>query len=72
MVGTVGWVVLSGNITSSPSYKLELASFSAKLRIQDGAECGNIVELDLSYNFCSKWLGGMVGGSRRNKANISI
>ena len=25
------------------SYKLKLARFSAKLRIQDGAECGNII-----------------------------
>ena len=26
----------------APSFKLELARFSAWLRIQDGAECGNI------------------------------
>ena len=27
----------------APSCKIELARFSARLRIQDGAECGNIV-----------------------------
>ena len=26
----------------APSFKLELARFSAKLRIQDGAKCGNM------------------------------
>ena len=26
----------------APSYKLELARLSALLRIQDGAECGNL------------------------------
>ena len=31
----------------APSCKLELARFSAWLRIQDGAECGNISEDDL-------------------------
>ena len=31
----------------APSCKLELARFSAKLRIQDGAECGNIVVDDV-------------------------
>ena len=30
----VGWVIPSGNITT---FKLELARFSAELRIQDGA-----------------------------------
>ena len=29
----------------APSSKLELARFSAKLRIQDGAECGHILKL---------------------------
>ena len=31
----------------APSCKLKLARFSAKLRIQDGAECGNIQFLEL-------------------------
>ena len=35
-----GWMNPSGNI--APSCKLKLARFSALLRIQDGAECGNI------------------------------
>ena len=49
----VGWV--AGWVDDSfrkychfvaPSCKLELARFSALLRIQDGAECGNIADMD--------------------------
>ena len=36
----------------APSCKLELARFSAKLRIQDGAECGKKVRI-LYMKFCS-------------------
>ena len=32
----------------APSFKLELARFSAWLRIQDGAECGNMKQVGLS------------------------
>jgi len=36
------WVVLSENSKfMAPSIKLGLTRFSTKLRIQDGAECGN-------------------------------
>ena len=49
MVGWMdGWVDDSFRKYShfvAPSYKLELARFSALLRIQDGAECGNIIFL---------------------------
>ena len=39
MVGRpVGRAVLDSNVTT-----LELARFSAQLRIQDGSECGNIL-----------------------------
>ena len=39
-----GWVAGSMIIVPilAPSCKLKLARFSAKLRIQDGAECGNM------------------------------
>ena len=45
-----GWVAgwLAGSMIIvpilAPSCKLKLARFSAELRIQDGAECGNIRE----------------------------
>ena len=53
MVGWVGgWV--GGSFRKyyhfvAPSCKLELARFSAWLRIQDGAECGNIAGVGLSH-----------------------
>ena len=34
----------------APSCKLELARFSAKLRIKDGAECGKNQKYKLDYN----------------------
>ena len=39
-----GWVVNDCIVPIlAPSCKLKLARFSAKLRIQDGAECGKMV-----------------------------
>ena len=38
-------MVVAGTLSChfvAPSCKIELARFSARLRIQDGAECGNI------------------------------
>ena len=42
-----GWLAGSMIIVPilAPSCKLKLARFSAKLRIQDGAECGNITKI---------------------------
>ena len=50
MVG--GWV--GGSLRKyyhfvAPSCKLELARFSALLRIQDGAECGNMTKVSASH-----------------------
>ena len=40
----------------APSCKLKLSRFSAKLRIQDGAECGNMEKLVRSTQNYSKGL----------------
>ena len=41
----------------APSCKLELARFSAWLRIQDGAECGNIsIITSLKYLVCHSFV----------------
>ena len=38
----------------APSCKLELARFSALLRIQDGAECGNKIEMIITQENTGK------------------
>ena len=35
----------------APSCKIELARFSARLRIQDGAECGNTIQQKTKQNY---------------------
>ena len=45
----------------APSRKLEVAGFSAQLRIQDGAECGNV-----------RWLKAMLNDSQPEVQNIVL
>ena len=38
----------------APSCKVKLARFSAQLRIQDGAECGNIAAFNIAKHLSSE------------------